>query len=288
MKKVLITGCNGQLGRALNQLLADDKEVVIINTDVDTLDICDLKQVREMFRRERPDTVLNCAAHTAVDKCEVDQENAYRINAIGPKNLAIASKEVGAVMVQVSTDYVFAGNANTPYLESDTTDPQSVYGSTKLAGEKFVMEENEKCFIFRTAWLYGDGNNFVKTMLRLSENNSQISVIMDQLGSPTSALELGRMMLYVVLNGEYGIYHATCEGSTSWYEFAVEIFRQAGKEMTVKPVTTEEYTAMYPAQAKRPSYSILENEKLNQMGSYRMKNWQDALTEYMVQAGFAK
>ena len=155
MNKILITGCNGQLGRALNRLLEGKQGITLINTDVDTLDICDLEQVQKRMEAERPDTVINCAAHTAVDKCETDQENAYRINAVGPRNLAIAARKVGAVIVQVSTDYVFAGDASRPYVETDKTSPQSVYGSTKLEGEKFVQQENEKFFIFRTAWLYG-------------------------------------------------------------------------------------------------------------------------------------
>ena len=284
MKKILITGCNGQLGKALNRLLRDNEEITIVNTDVDTLDICNAEAVRKIVQKEKPDTIINCAAHTAVDKCETDKENAYRINATGPKNLAAAGREIGAVMVQVSTDYVFNGNSQTPYTEEDVPAPQSVYGSTKLAGEEFVKAENEKYFIFRTAWLYGEGNNFVRKMLCLGDEvlagqREKLTVVADQFGSPTSALELARMMLYVIERGEYGIYHATCEGSTSWYEFAREIFRRAGKEVTVEPVTTEQY----PTAAKRPAYSILENRKLNAMGEYRMKQWEDALAEYMGQ-----
>ena len=168
MNKVLITGCNGQLGRALNKLLAN-KDIEIINTDVDNLDICDAAQVSALIKKEQPDTIINCAAHTAVDKCETDRENAARINALGPKNLAAAAKETGAQLVQVSTDYVFDGNASKPYVETDTPCPQSVYGSTKLDGERAVMEIMDRYYIIRTAWLYGDGTNFVKTMLRLAK-----------------------------------------------------------------------------------------------------------------------
>ena len=208
MKKVLITGCNGQLGRALNTLL-EDSETELVNTDVDTLDICDLEQVRAIVRKEHPDTIINCAAHTAVDKCETDEENAMRINALGPKNLATAAKEAGAQLVQISTDYVFDGNAKKPYIETDTPCPQSVYGTTKLAGERAVMETTDRYYIVRTAWLYGDGNNFVKTMLRLAKDRDTITVVNDQFGSPTSALELARMILHIVDSGEYGIYHGT-------------------------------------------------------------------------------
>ena len=277
MEKVLITGCNGQLGRALNSLL-EGTDTKIINTDVDTLDICDENQVLSLVKKEQPDTIINCAAHTAVDKCETEKENAHRINAIGPENLAKAAKETGAQIVQVSTDYVFDGNTDTPYVETDVPCPQSVYGSTKLAGEKAVTALTEKCYIVRTAWLYGDGNNFVKTMLRLAKERDTITVVNDQFGSPTSADELGRMILHIVDSEKYGIYHATCEGFTSWYEFAKSIFSLANINVNLVPVSTEEYTA---AIAKRPAFSVLDNHKLNSQGAYRMKNWQDALEEYM-------
>ena len=281
MKKVLITGCNGQLGRALNELLRDS-DVEIINTDVSELDICDLEQVRRLLAEKRPDTIMNCAAHTAVDKCETDVENAQKINGLGPKNLATAAKEIDAQMVQVSTDYVFSGDADIPYTEEDAPCPQSVYGSTKLEGEQAVASILERYYIVRTAWLYGDGNNFVKTMLRLAETRDEITVVNDQYGSPTSALELARLILHIVDSGEYGIYHGTCEGIASWYEFACKIFSLAGVNINVVPVTTEEYPASV---AKRPAYSVLENKKLNSQGSYRMKQWEDALEEYMDLTG---
>jgi len=282
MKKVLITGCNGQLGRALNRLLAG-KKINIINTDVDTLDICDAAQVSALVRREQPDTIINCAAHTAVDRCETDQKNAARINALGPKNLAAAAKENEAQIVQVSTDYVFDGNTEKPYIESDTPCPQSVYGATKLDGEKAVMELTDKYYIVRTAWLYGEGNNFVKTMLRLAKERDTITVVNDQFGSPTSAMELGRMILHIVDSGNYGIYHATCEGVTNWHDFAKTIFALAKTDVNLVAVTTAEYPASV---AKRPAYSVLENAKLNSQGSYRMKQWEDALEEYMADMGF--
>lgn len=277
MKKVLITGCNGQLGRALNALLKG-QDTEIINTDVDSLDICNKEQVLDLVKKEMPDTIINCAAHTAVDKCETDEKNAYQINAIGPENLAKAAKEIDAQIVQVSTDYVFDGNTDKPYTETDTPCPQSVYGSTKLAGEKAVAAQTDKHYIVRTAWLYGDGKNFVKTMLRLAKEHDTITVVNDQFGSPTSADELGRMILHIVDSGEYGIYHATCEGVTSWYEFAKTIFSLAHTDINLVPVSTEEYTA---AVAKRPAFSVLENHRLNSQGTYRMKDWKDALVEYM-------
>ena len=277
MERYFITGCNGQLGRAFNMLLADEKDIVIKNTDVDTLDITDEDQVLEKVLAFKPTVILNCAAHTAVDACEQDKENAHRINALGPRNLAKAAEKAGAVMVQVSTDYVFPGDADTPYTETSPTGPQSVYGETKLAGERAVQECCSRYFIVRTAWLYGDGKNFVRTMLNLSQTHDTVTVVCDQLGSPTSAMELARMILHILPSGEYGIYHATCEGQVTWDDFARAIFKKKGLSTQVKSVTSEEYNAA----AKRPAYSVLENAKLNSMGSYRMKHWEDALDEYL-------
>lgn len=276
MKTYLITGCNGQLGRALNELLEGNKEIRIKNTDVDTLDICSLEAVRRMVADVKPDVIINCAAHTAVDRCESDRDNAYNINANGPKNLAIAAREHGASVVQVSTDYVFDGDSRKPYYEEDATNPQSVYGTTKLAGEQEVAKATEKYYIVRTAWLYGEGKNFVRTMLNLAKTNNRITVVNDQFGSPTTALELAKAILYILENGEYGIYHATCEGVTNWYEFACRIFKEAGVEVSVVPVSSEEYKA----EAKRPKYSVLENAHLKKI-NYTMKNWEDALVEYL-------
>ena len=286
IKKILITGYNGQLGHALKSLL-EGTDARIIGTDADTLDICDAASVEKAVMEYRPDTIINCAAHTAVNKCEVDADNAERINALGAKNLAVAANKAGAQIVQVSTDYVFDGETDKPYTEEDMVNPQNVYGRTKLAGEKAVMENCSRYFIVRTAWLYGEGNNFVRTMLKLADEKDSLTVVNDQFGTPTSALELARMILYIIPSGEYGIYHGTCEGETSWYEFACEIMRQAGKETKIIPVPTSEYKTEEKA-AKRPMYSVLENKKLNSMGSYRMKEWEEALTEYMQQMGYAK
>ena len=278
MKKILVTGSNGQLGRALHQLLQNSDADVTYTTSKD-LDIRDEKAVHAFVQTCNPDLIINAAAHTAVDLCESDRENAYAINANGPKYLAMAAKEIDAELVHVSTDYVFDGTSSRPYLETDTPCPQSVYGSSKLAGEKNVMESMEKYYIVRTAWLYGDGKNFVRTMLRLAKDHDMRTVVNDQFGSPTSALELARMILYIIDKKDYGIYHATCEGITSWYDFAREIFKQASVSIQVKPVSTEEYPA---AIAKRPAYSVLENAHLHALGDYRMKDWKDALKEYMA------
>ncbi|WP_148409100.1 dTDP-4-dehydrorhamnose reductase [Murimonas intestini] len=275
--KILVTGCNGQLGRAVNEQYAGNENVELINTDVDQLDITNVDDVLKMVRDVKPDVILNCAAHTNVNLCESQQDLAYRINAIGPRNLSIAAADVDAKMVQVSTDYVFAGDGNRPYTEFDPTDPQSMYGATKLAGEQFVQQFAKRYFIIRTAWLYGDGKNFVKTMLQLSENNDKVRVVGDQLGTPTSAAELARMIKYLIPTDNYGIFHGTCEGVCSWADFTKEIFRLAGKKTEVEYITTDEF----PTPAKRPAYSVLENYMLKLTTDYSFAQWEDAIAEYM-------
>lgn len=279
MKKLIITGCNGQLGRAINVLLKDNNEYECVNTDVDELDITDIDAVVKFVEEVKPYAIINCAAHTAVDKCETDQDNAFMINAIGPRNLSIAATNVGAKMIHVSTDYVFAGDEEAPRVETDVTGPKTVYGATKLAGEDFVKQFSNKYFIIRTAWLYGDGKNFVKTMLRLSEDHDTITVVNDQFGSPTSASELAKAIVHLLPTRNYGLFHGTCEGSCSWAEFAQEIFRLAGKKTVVKPVTTEEYNAPAP----RPKYSILENRMFKLTTGFMFADWHDAIAEYMKQ-----
>lgn len=286
MKKILVTGCNGQLGRAVRKEYAGE-EVTFINTDVTegegvlALDITDVDAVMELVCREKPDVIINCAAHTNVDLCEKQWDSAYRINAIGPRNLSIAATAVGAKMIHVSTDYVFEGNGTRPYTEFDAPNPISAYGKTKLEGERFVQAFADRYFILRTAWLYGEGKNFVKTMLCLAETHDEVSVVEDQVGSPTSAVELARMIHYLEKTDNYGIFHATCEGDTNWADFAETIFKKAGKVTKVRHVSSEEYAKMNPASAKRPAYSILDNYMLRLTGDYRMADWQDALDEYM-------
>lgn len=277
MKKVIITGCNGQLGRALNQVYAKSTEVECINTDVAELDITDIDAVLRLVREVRPYAIINCAAHTAVDLCEIQVDSAYRINAIGPRNLSIAATETNAKMIQISTDYVFAGDGKRPYTEFDAVGPKSVYGKTKLAGEQMVKEFASRYFILRTAWLYGEGKNFAKTMLRLSETNDTVRVVKDQVGSPTSALELAKAIAYLLPTDNYGLFHGTCEGDCSWADFAKEIFRQAGRKTYVEGITTEEFGA----QAARPAYSILENYMLTLTTNYKFAEWQDALAAYL-------
>lgn len=286
MKKILVTGCNGQLGRAIRKEYEQD-DVTFVNTDVAeaegviALDITKIEQVMTLVLAEKPDIIINCAAHTNVDACEKEWDLAYQINAIGPRNLSIAATAVDAKMIHVSTDYVFEGNGTVPYTEFDAPNPVSAYGKTKLEGENFVKEFAKKHFIFRTAWLYGDGKNFVKTMLRLSENYDQVNVVCDQLGTPTSAKELAKLIHHLEGTDNYGTFHATCEGDTNWAAFTEEIFRLTGKTTKVNHVTSEEYARMNPASAKRPAFSILDNYMLKLTSDYRMADWHDALKEYL-------
>ena len=283
MKKIMITGCNGQLGRALNQLYVKEQNITLINTDVfqgeniTPLDITDVDKVLSFVREMKPDAIINCAAHTNVDKCETDADNAYKINAIGPRNLSIAATETGAKLMHVSTDYVFPGTENRALTEFDATGPTSMYGKTKLAGENFVKQFNDRHFIIRTAWLYGDGKNFVKTMLRLAEEHREVSVVKDQFGTPTSAAELAKAIKYLLPTENYGLFHGTCEGSCCWADFAAEIFRLAKKDTKVNYITTEEFGSP----AKRPAYSILDNYMLRLTTDFTFASWQDAIAEYM-------
>lgn len=285
MRKIVMTGASGQLGLALYQLLKDSIEFELFRTDakasadgvVTALDITDDKSVKNYIEQINPDIIINCAAMTAVDLCETEQELAYQINALGPKHLAEAANRIGAKLIHVSTDYVFDGKASKPYIEEDQTNPVSIYGKTKQAGDEFVQQLCHKSFILRTAWVFGEGKNFVKTMLRLAESGNKIRVVEDQYGSPTSALELARVIIYLMETESYGIYHATCEGITSWYEFALAIFKEANLYVEVESIPTSEY----PTPAQRPQYSVLDNKALRERHGYRMKEWQSALAEYM-------
>lgn len=280
-KKIIVTGCNGQLGRALNEVYAGSGEMECVNTDVAELDITNIDAVLKLVREVKPYAIVNCAAHTNVNACESQVDAAYRINAIGPRNLSIAATETGAKLIQVSTDYVFPGDGTRPYTEFDAVGPQSVYGASKLAGENFVKDFAKNYFIIRTAWLYGDGNNFVKTMLKLAKTNDTVSVVKDQLGTPTSAKELAKAIAYLLPTDNYGVFHGTCEGDCSWADFAEEIFRLAGKNTNVKRITTEEF----PTPAKRPAYSILDNYMLRLTTDFQFADWHDALVEYMKTLG---
>lgn len=277
MKKVIVTGCNGQLGRAINSYYAENRDITLVNTDVAELDITDIDKVMEFAREVQPYAIINCAAHTGVDACETQADSAYRINAIGPRNLSIASSETGAKMIHISTDYVFPGDGVKPYVEYDQVGPGGVYGQTKLEGERFVKAFAQRYFILRTAWLYGEGNNFAKTMLRLSETNDRVRVVRDQFGTPTSAVQLTEAIAHLLPGDNYGLFHATCEGECSWVDFAREIFRLAGKTTLVEGITTKEYGAP----AARPAYAVLDNYMFRMTSGFRFARWEEAIADYM-------
>ena len=275
--KILITGSKGQLGLELARQLSLHEKYDLILTDRDNLNIVDFDEVDQFIMSSEPDVVINCAAHTAVDLCESDIENAYKINALGPRNLAIACKKIGAKLVQVSTDYVFNGNGIRPYREDDNTSPNSIYGTSKLMGENFVKEFCSKYFIVRTAWLYGDGNNFVRTMIKLSETNKELNVVDDQVGSPTSTVDLAKAIIDLINTEYYGVYHGTCEGQCSWYEFAKKIFEIKNIDIKVNSVTSEEFKRPAP----RPTYSVLDNFMFKLVNLNSFRQWEDALVEYL-------
>ena len=291
--KILVTGAKGMLGRQvvedlergyteIGRVPEEVKNAEVIGTDSQTLDITDKNKTNLFVGEVSPDVIINCAAYTNVDGCETDGESAYKVNALGVRNLAMAAEKVGAKLIHISTDYVFSGTGNTPKREYDTVRPASVYGKTKYRGEVFARQYCKRLFIVRTAWLYGYlGKNFVKTMLKLSENHDVVRVVKDQLGTPTSAAELAKAMAYLLPTENYGIFHGTCEGDTNWADFTDEIFRLAGKSTKVDHITTEEYVKDNPASANRPAYSILDNFMFRLTGDFRFADWHDAIEEYI-------
>ncbi len=272
--KILVTGANGQLGR---EIARQARQHTLVLADRAMLDITDHRATAEFFRAVRPDAVIHCAAYTNVDGAESDPDGAFRVNAAGAQNIAAGCLETGARMVHVSTDYVFDGNGGSVYREFDPVNPQSVYGRTKWQGEELVRQILGRHYIVRTAWLYGEGNNFVRTMLRLAQQGGPLKVVHDQVGTPTSTAELTKAILNLLDSDAYGTYHATCQGQCSWYEFACEIFRQAGKTVEIIPVTTAEF----PRPAKRPAYSVLDNYMLRMTVGDPMAGWQEALANYL-------
>ena len=274
--KILITGANGMLAKAVKN---EFKENELILTDVEDLDITNIEAVKNYVSKIKPDYIINCAAYTAVDKAEDEEELAYKINAIGPKNLAIVAKENDCVLVHISTDYVFGGDKDISldYSEDDEKNPQAVYGSTKLYGEKFIEENCSKYYIFRTAWLYGDGKNFVKTMVSLSETHDEVKVVNDQHGSPTYAVDLANIIHQAIeKNIPFGIYNSTNLGYTTWYEFTKKIFEIKNINCEVIPVTSEEFAS----KAKRPKNSQMSKQKLLDCGIVIPK-YEDALRRYL-------
>lgn len=275
--KICITGAKGQLGLELQRQLKQKGNDEVIPTDYTTLDITDLEAVKRFVLEHKPEVIINCAAHTAVDKCEEDVDNAYKINAIGGKNLAIAADEIGAKLVHISTDYVFDGENPVPRREDDKVSPQTIYGKSKLLGEELVKTFCKKHFIIRTAWLYGEGSNFVRTMLKLAETHAEINVVGDQFGSPTSTKDLAKAVIELMQTEYYGTYHGTCEGECSWYDFACKIFELKDVKVKVNKVTSEEFVRP----AKRPKYSVLDNFMLKLYGLNSFRTWEEALEDYL-------
>lgn len=274
--KILITGANGMLAKAVKEEL---KENELVCTDIEELDITNLDAVRLYTKKVKPDYIINCAAYTAVDKAEEQEELVYKINAIGPKNLAIATQENNAVLVHISTDYVFGGDKDTSkdYNEDDKKNPQAVYGKTKLAGEKFIEENCKKFYIFRTAWLYGEGHNFVRTMINLSKEHDKVKVVNDQHGSPTYAVDLASIIHQAMEKQiPFGIYNSTNIGYTTWYDFTKMIYDLEGINCKVTPVTSEEFKSA----AKRPKNSQMSKSKLLKYG-IKIPTYEDALKRYL-------
>lgn len=276
--KVLVTGASGQLGYdVVRELTKRGHEAVGVSSR--ELDITDQEQVETFITDANVDVVMHGAAYTAVDAAEDHEEQCRLVNASGTEFVAQVCKKLDIPMVYISTDYVFDGQGTRPWEPEDERHPLNVYGQTKYEGELAVQRNLEKYFIVRIAWVFGiNGNNFIKTMLKLSKTHDTLTVINDQIGSPTYTYDLARLLVDMMETDRYGIYHATNEGLCSWYEFAVEIFRQAGVSMNVIPVTSAEYKA---AKAKRPFNSRMNKDKLEKNGFERLPQWQDALARYL-------
>lgn len=274
--KILITGSNGMLGHDLEKVLKDKHELIL--TTSKTLDITDKDKTMEIIKENNPDIVINSAAYTDVDGCETNQDLAYAVNGQGVENLALACREIDCPLVHVSTDYVFDGTARDPIPEDGEIGPISVYGKSKLMGEQAIQEILDKYFIVRTAWLYGiNGKNFPKTMLELAENHPEITVVYDEVGTPTYTPDLAYGISQLIETDFYGIYHLTNSGSCSWCEFARYIFEIAGRDVNVVPVTASEFSRPAP----RPSYSVLMNKKWIENGFEPLRDYKEAISEYI-------
>ena len=276
--KVLVTGVKGQLGHdVMNELAL--RGIEGFGVDVEEMDITDRTACETVISQEKPDAVIHCAAYTAVDAAEDNLELCRKINAEGTRNIARVCKAMDIKMMYISTDYVFNGGGERPWAPDDHREPLNVYGLTKYEGEIAVEQNVQKYFIVRIAWVFGvNGKNFIKTMLRLGKEKGAVSVVDDQIGSPTYTYDLARLLVDMIQTDKYGRYHATNEGLCSWYEFACEIFRQAGMdEVKVTPVDSDGF----PAKAKRPSNSRMSKEKLTENGFERLPSWQNALERYL-------
>ncbi|WP_339274819.1 dTDP-4-dehydrorhamnose reductase [Paenibacillus sp. FSL W8-0426] len=282
--KVLVTGASGQLGRDVVLLLKKEGHSVLACTR-DQMDITDQSKVNDVIVSFGPEVVIHCAAYTAVDAAETDMDGAYRVNAVGTRNVAVASEKVGAKLIYISTDYVFDGASVTPYQEYDNTNPQSVYGKSKRAGELLVQTLSSRWFIVRTSWVYGlYGNNFVKTMLKLGQEKPKLQVVHDQKGSPTYTVDLAKFLLDLMADEKYGIYHASNIGSCTWYEFTQAIFEEAQAiaglsiQAKLEPCTTEQF----PRPAPRPRNSVMDHLSIRTNGFLDLRPWREGLKSFLI------
>ena len=280
--RVFVTGVKGQLGYdVMNELEKQGLEG--IGVDIDEMDITDADQVNKVIKEAAPDAVIHCAAYTAVDAAEDNEEICRKVNAQGTENIAKVCEELDIKMMYISTDYVFNGQGERPWEPDDEREPLNVYGQTKYEGELAIEEHVKKFFTVRIAWVFGvNGKNFIKTMLNLGKTHDHLTVVNDQTGSPTYTYDLARLLVDMIQTDKYGRYHATNEGLCTWYEFACEIFKQAGIDVSVAPVSSDEY----PAKAKRPSNSRMDKSKLTANGFQPLPTWQDALSRYLKEIDY--
>ena len=277
MKRVLVTGINGQLGYDVVKEL-DKRGYISVGVDKEKMDLTDLSSINNFIKDSEVDAVIHCAAYTAVDKAEDDKELCEIVNSLSVKEIVNTCKELDIPLVYISTDYVFDGTKEGEYVETDLVNPINVYGRTKIMGEEFVKDILDKYFIVRISWVFGEnGNNFINTMLRLSKEHKELNIINDQVGSPTYTKDLAPLLVDMIETNKYGVYHATNEGFCSWYEFAKEIFKIKNIDIKVNPITTDKYIT----KAKRPLNSKMSKEKLEQNGFKRLRPWQEALKDYL-------
>lgn len=279
--RILVTGANGQLGHDVMSELKKRCHTAI-GTDIRDMDITNNESVHEFFNKRKPECVIHCAAFTAVDLAEDKKDECNLINAVGTENIADACEKLDAALIYLSTDYVFSGDGDMPWKESDIRHPLNIYGMSKYKGE-LAAERLKKHYIVRISWVFGkNGNNFVKTMLRLAQTNNELKVVCDQIGSPTYTVDLAKLLVDMAEGTAYGTYHATNEGNyCSWYEFAGEIFKQCGKKIALTPVKSDEF----PAKAKRPHNSRMSKEKLSENGFQHLPDWKDALSRFLTEIG---
>ena len=273
---IWITGADGHVGTALHKVLPEHGYHVLC-TNKEDVDVTDMDAVRLYAEMNRPTVIINCAALTNPSECEANPEEAYKVNAIGARNLSIAARKCGAKMVQISTDDVFDGLSDKPYNEFDVTNPRTVYGKSKCAGEGYVKEFTQRHFIIRSTWVYGEGYNFVNKFIEETKNKGEVTVASDQFGSPTSAEELAKFILHIMTTGEYGTYHATCKGVCSRFELAEKIAEILGRDVKIHPVPSKdnEFSSF------RPAYGVLDNFIMSIVDVYDFADWESALAKYL-------